>query len=81
MIAQITLIKKKKSYYGGDLFVVFMKTNKGENVFTYVYKKMRNYSRWSKVLREGVILKNLKLLQGRKNIINADSKFVVIEEK
>jgi len=81
MIAQITSIKKKISRHGGDLFVVFMKTNKGENVFTYVYKKMRNYSRWSKVLKEGIILKNLEILKGKKNIINADSKFVVIEEK
>lgn len=81
MIAQITEIKKKTSRYGGDLFVIFMKTSKGEIVYTYILPAKRNYVRWKKIMRVGIVLKGLKLLRGRKRLIDADSRFTTLTKK
>ena len=42
---------------------------------------MRNFGRWSKVLREGVTLKNLRLVKGKTKLIDADSRFKTLTEK
>ena len=77
--AKITSIKKRLSRLGGYYYQVFFKDDKGKTYFTYSYPKMRNYFRWKKVLKEGIVLSNLKLLNGKKNIINADSNFKIEE--
>jgi len=78
MIAEITKIKKKPSRYGGYFYYVFFKSNKGKSYYSCLYPKMRNFIRWRKVLKVGTLLKNLHLVRGHKNIIDADSKFKVI---
>lgn len=80
MIATIIKIETKPSRYGGKMKVVFFKGNDGNSYYTYVYERMRNYKRWKKVLKEGVVLKNLNKLKSNKNIIDADSRFKLVEE-
>jgi len=80
MIATILKIERKPSKYGGQIKVVFFKGNDGNSYYTYIYDKMFNAKRWNKILKEGIVLKNLKLLKGKKNIIDADSRFEIIKE-
>jgi len=81
MILTIMDIKKKSSRYGGHFFYVYFKSQKGEDYYSCLYPKMRNYQRWKKVLRIGVTLKNLKLVIGKKKLIDADSKFKTLTEE
>lgn len=78
--AQITSIKKKISHLGGFYYHVFFKGENGRDYFTYIYPKMMNFKRWKKVLKEGIVLSDFKLLKGRKNLINADSNFKIVKE-
>ena len=80
MICEIIKISKKRSKYGGYFYLVCFKSDTGKSYITYVYEKMRNYHRWSKVLNKGVVLAGLKLVRGKRNIVDADSRFTVIKE-
>lgn len=80
MIATIIKIEKKSSRYGGFFYYAFFKGKDNKSYYTCLYPKMRNFSRWKKILEEGIKLSNLKLVKGKKNLINADSRFKVIEE-
>ena len=80
MIAIILKITRRRSRYGGYFYLVCFKSDTGKSYITYIYEKMRNYSRWSKVLNKGVILAGLKLVRGKRNIVDADSRFTVVEE-
>ena len=80
MTVKIIKISKKRSRYGGFFYLVCFKSLEGKSLISYIYKSMRNYKRWCKVLDVGTSLSGLKLLKGRRNIIDADSKFVVVEE-
>ncbi len=73
--AKITKIIKKMSRLGGYYYHIFFKGENGKSYFTYIYPKMMNYNRWKKVLKEGIVLSNLRLLKGKINLINADSNF------
>lgn len=81
MIAQITKIETKPSKYGSMMKVVFFKGTDSKSYYTYIYEKMFNAKRWKKVLKEGTVLKGLKLLKGKKNLIDADSRFIEIKEE
>ncbi len=82
MIATLVKIERKPSRYGGHFFYAFFKEVKtGDSYYTCLYPKMRNFSRWSKVLREGVTLKDLRLVKGNKRLIDADSRFKTLTDK
>jgi len=82
MIATITKIQKKRSRYGGFFFYVFFSSADGKkSYYSCMYPKMRNFARWKKVLGIGVSLSNLKLVKGKAKLIDADSKFILIEER
>ena len=81
MILTIMSLKKKPSKYGGIFYYVFFKSQNGESYYSCIFPKMRNYQRWKKVLKEGVTLKDLKLVKGKKNLIDADSRFKTLTEK
>ena len=72
MIAKIVKIEKKPSRYGGHFFYCFFKTDKGDSFYTCLYPKMRNFKKWQKFMKKGIILKGLEVLKDR--LINADSK-------
>ena len=75
MTAEIIKLQKKKSRYGGFFYYVFFKSLMGKSYYTCVYERMRNYSRWKKVLDVGVTLTGLKLSKKKPNLIDADSSF------
>ena len=75
MTATITKITKRKSKHGGDYYLVEFLTVKKERYITYVYTTRRNYTRWKKVLKQGMRLSGLKPLKFKRNIIDADSRF------
>jgi len=80
MTCEIIKIQKKKSRYGKYYFLCCFKDLEGNSFITYIYESMRNYSRWKKVLNVGTTLSGLNLLKGRKNIIDADSRFSIVKE-
>ncbi len=80
MIATIIKITKKSSRYGGFYYLLCFKNLKVKSYISYIYEKMRNFSRWKKVLKEGITLKGLKLVRGKNKLIDADSRFKIIEE-
>ena len=80
MTAEIIKISRKRSRYGGFFWLVCFKSLTGKSFITYIYEKMRNFSRWKKILNVGVTLSNLKLVRGKDKLVDADSRFVVVEE-
>lgn len=80
MTAEIIKINKRPSKWGGSFFYVFFKGLDGKSYYSCIYPKMRNYARWKKVLDTGVTLSGLRLVKGRKNLIDADSRFQIVEE-
>ncbi len=80
MIATIIKIQKKRSRYGGYFFYAFMKGEDGKSYYTCLYQKMRNFSRWKKVLDIGTTLSNLRLVKGNPKLVDADSRFKIVEE-
>lgn len=82
MIATITKIQKKSSRYGGHFFYVFFRSIDGKkSYYSCLYPKMRNFARWKLVMDIGTTLTNLKLVKGKPKLIDADSKFVIVEEE
>jgi len=80
MIATLMKLEKRPSRYGGVFYYAFFKTSDGKSVYTCLYERMRNYKRWKKVLKVGTVFSKLKLVKGKKNLVDADSRFVVVEE-
>jgi len=81
MIATITKIQKKRSRYGGYFFYVFFTSaDNKKSYYSCLYPKMRNFARWKKIMDIGTTLTNLKLVKGKDKLVDADSKFVVVEE-
>lgn len=78
MTCEIIKIKKQRSRYGGDLYLVCFKSLSGGSYITYLSPKFRNFSRWKKVLDIGITLTGLKLSKKRPNLIDADSRFVKV---
>ena len=82
MIATVIKIQKKKSRYGGFFYYCFFKSvDNQKSYYTCLYPKMRNFARWKKVMDIGTTLSNLKLVKGKDKLVDADSKFQVVEEK
>ena len=79
--AEIIKIQKRASRYGGFFFLVCFKDLEGNSYISYIYPKMRNYNRWKKVLSTGTTLSGLRTVKGRRNIIDADSRFTKVEGK
>lgn len=80
MTAKIVEIQQRPSKWGGIFYHVFFKDANGKNFYTYVYPRMRNFSRWKKVLNKGTNLTDLKLMVNKNNLIDADSNFKVKEQ-
>ncbi len=78
MKATIIKLQKKPSRYGGFFFYCFFKGDDGDSYYTCLYPKMRNFSRWKKILKVGTRLSGLKLVN--KRLVDADSRFVVVKE-
>ena len=76
MKAQITSFKKHNSKYGDVFFYVFFKDQNGQSLKSCIYPNMRNFQKWDKVVRTGMVLDNLKLKH--KGLIDADSQFQVV---
>ena len=76
MKAQITSFKEQKSKYGDSFLYVFFKDENGKSFRSCIYKNMRNFQKWEKVLKPGMVLDNLKLKI--KGLIDADSQFQII---
>lgn len=81
MIATIIKIQKKQSRYGGYFYYCFFKDVSGQQTYyTCLFPKMRNFARWKKVMDVGTTLSNLTLVKGKDKLIDADSRFVKVEE-
>jgi hypothetical protein len=80
MTATIIKIQKKSSRYGGHFFYAFFKGLDGQSYYTCLYPKMRNFTRWKKVLDVGVTLTNLRKVKGKEKLLDADSRFKIVEE-
>ena len=76
MKAQITSFKEQKSKYGDTFFYVFFKDQNGQSLKSCIYPNMRNFQKWDKVVKPGMVLDNLKLKH--KGLIDADSQFQVV---
>ena len=81
MIAKIVKITIGNSRHGGKIYTVLFKDDSNNTFVSYLSPQNRNFARWKKVLDIGTVLSNLTLWRSNKNIINADSKFVVVENK
>jgi len=82
MILTIIKIEKKPSRYGSHFFYCFFKSIDGrKSYYTCLYPKMRNFSRWSKVMDVGTTLSNLHLVKGKDKLVDADSKFRIVKEQ
>ena len=81
MIAKIVKVTKKKSQYGGSFYYVNFRDLQNRTYCSYIYERMRNFDRWKKILDVGITLSGLKTVKGRGKIIDADSKFQIVEEK
>jgi len=81
MTCEIIKISKQRSKFGGDVYLVCFKSLTGKSYISYIAPKFRNFARWKKVLDVGVILSGLKLSKKKPNLIDADSRFVVVENK
>lgn len=79
MIATLIKLQKRRSLYGGYFYYAYFKGEDQKNYYTCLYPKKRNYSRWKKVLEIGTTFTNLRLKKG--NLIDADSRFKVVENK
>ena len=79
MIATIIKIQKRKSRYGGYFYYAFFKDDKGKSFYTCLYPKMRNFSRWNKILKVGVTLAGLHTVKGKAKLIDADSRFTKVD--
>lgn len=82
MIAKLIRVEKRPSRYGGFFHYAFFKGINGKSYYTCLFPRMRNYSRWKKVMIVGLTFKGLRLLKkgNKKNLIDADSRFSIIEE-
>jgi len=81
MIAKLIKIKKKQSRFGGFFYYAFFKGTDGKSYYSCIFPRMRNYRRWKNVMKVGLVFKGLKLFKkgNRPNLIDADSKFQVVE--
>lgn len=79
MIATILKIQKKSSRHGGHFFYVFFKGEDTRSYYSCIYPKMRNFTRWNKVLKAGITLAGLRLVKGNRKLIDADSRFTIVE--
>jgi hypothetical protein len=73
-----TGFQQEKSHYGGEVFVVFFKTEEGKSARTWLYPKNRNFQRWRPVLdllsrKQEAILDGVRFVGCR--LIDADSMF------
>lgn len=75
MKAKIKSIKLFKSRWGGDCYLVKFRDIRNKEYISYIYPKKKNFTRWKKVLKEGIVLDNLTMLKGKKKYINADCNF------
>ena len=80
MTAELVKIEKKPSRYGGHFFYAFFKGIDGKPYYTCLFPKMRNYRRWQKVMKIGLVFSDLRLVKGKGNLIDADSRFKIVEE-
>ena len=80
MVATLIKLQKKRSKYGGYFYYAFFKGEDSRSYYTCLYPKMRNYSRWKKVLNIGTTFSNLRLVRDKTKLVDADSKFQVMEE-
>ena len=76
MKAQITSFKEQTSKYGDTFFYVFFKDQNGKSFRSCIYQNMRNFAKWHKILRSGMVLDNLSLKA--KGLIDADSSFQIV---
>ena len=76
MKAQITSFKQHKSKYGDIFFYVFFKDQNGQSLKSCIYPNMRNFQKWDRVVKPGMVLDNLKFK--KKGLIDADSQFQVL---
>ena len=81
MLLKITKITIGNSRHGGKIYSILFKSDDNKNYISYLSPKNRNFARWKKVLDVGTVLSNLKLWKPNRNIIDADSKFVLVEIK
>ena len=80
MQGKIVKIVRQNSRYGGHFYYVFLEMVTGKACYSCVYPRMRNFKRWKNLLREGVVLKGLKLVKGKNKLIDADSMITEVEE-
>ncbi len=80
MIYTLIKLQKKASRHGGHFFYAFFKGDDKNSYYTCLYPKMRNYARWKKVLTIGNMFTNLKKVKGNSKLLDADSRFNLVEE-
>ncbi len=83
MIAKLVKIEKKASRFGGYFYYVFFREVKTKkSYYSCIFPRLRNWSRWKKVMKVGLIFTGLKLVKKAKkpNLIDADSRFKIVEK-
>lgn len=73
---KLTLIKTetKPSRMGGIFYYAFFSDDSGKSFYSCLYPRMRNFKNWKKLInKHNVELKGLRLVKGKKNLVDADS--------
>lgn len=73
---KLTLIKTtmRPSMLGGGFRYAFFRDEKDISFYSCLYPKMKNFKNWKKLInKHNVELKGLRLVKGKKNLVDADS--------
>jgi hypothetical protein len=79
--AKILKIDKMPSRYGGEVYVVYLKSPKDGRFKCWVSPENRNFERWREMCwnKKKVELDNLVVMNEDKKLVDADSLFKIIK--
>jgi len=84
MTYRIIKIREEDSRYGGRVYHIFFKDENNKSWRTYVSPKCGNYLHWSSIVfnflndNKQIYLKNLKILNEKKRLLDADSQAKIV---
>jgi len=75
-------IQERQSKHGGTFYYMFFTNNNGESLKVHAYPKLRNFRNWRGFLTttRGAKVGGLKKLKGYDNLIDGNSKPVILRE-
>jgi hypothetical protein len=82
MKGQILKIDKTKSRYGGEVYVVYIKTWEEGSYKCWIDPKNRNYGNWREAIArgKGTIIDNMVVLNEKKRLVDADSQINIVKD-